>query len=724
VSQDFSKVGEEVNIMASKSDSARSSDTVVPRERRHFHALLAANPNYFGSIPNFGLAAQMEKKGDTTYEGLSCVSYSPERSRLEATVQVKLPYGYSGDLCSQGSFEHVRFYLSYDEGASWTDCGVTSINVHDIPARESCDASLWHPISYVCGIDVQPKRNWCALPVLPLVRAILSWQIVPDPGMPDQVPIWGEMRECHVQVKPRRIFIGDLADHLDEKLKLKLPPTVLTEVPQPPIPDPGPLAALSLGELVELYGRSDKVPEHRFALPHLARAASAQGTGAMTLSAFVPAAEIAKASKIDLAKLLEVLEGEGGNRTYEELECVGLDNNAEQLVGTFRVKQASGYSGGPCTAGSTEYVAYWGDFGDECKYSYLGTVEVNTHDFDKLPKGGLCYAAPLPVNLGAFRRKCDTPVVGRVRAVLSWGTPPSTTDPDAMPYWGNRLDVHVQLAPGRPYDGTARFTIVGGIPATSVSTATGLTLSGAALAVNGSPVGAGAAFGGVVTLHGPLDPALAGQLYRIRVRNVTASGPVTDLVSPFFVVDSNGVGSWQTPGAGGWAVWPGWWANTTGKLGHFTPGGEDLWEVRLEVFGSGTVDTRLVQADNTLNAALVTGDANNAADLELDTMGACRFAGGLLGGTFVARDTHFLAWGLGVAGGPYAPGTMPPTPVDTGPGFTSADQTALSGHWFTIDLSQLDPCGYVVALTISDRVVASSASFPRSVRIEKGVCLE
>ena len=79
-------------------------------------------------------------------------------------------------------------------------------------------------------------------------------------------------------------------------------------------------------------------------------------------------------------------------------------------------------------------------------------------------------------------------MIGRVRAVLSWGTPPSTTDPDAMPHWGNRLDVHVQLRPGTPYDGTARFNIVGGVAAASVNMATGLTLPGASLAVNGSPL--------------------------------------------------------------------------------------------------------------------------------------------------------------------------------------------------------------------------------------------
>lgn len=702
-------------------EAAPGDHSRAQRERVRFHSLLAANPNYFGTIKEFWLPPQLEKAGDTTYEGLSCVSYSPERRRLEATVQVKLPYGYNGDLCSTGSFEHVRFYLSYDDGASWTDCGVSSIHVHDIPARESCDASLWHPISYVCGVDVTPRRNWCAFPVLPRLRAILSWEIVPDPGMPDQVPIWGEVHECHIQVKPRRILFPDIVSLLPEELKLKLPPHLLTEELQPPIPDPGPLAPVALADLAKLYRRNDSrdtVPEHRFAAPHLARASAQQG--ARTLSSFVASAEVAQTAKIDLSKVLEILGSESGNTTYEELECVGLDNNAEQLVGTFRVKRSSGYSGGPCTAGSTEYVAYWADFGEDCRYTYLGTAEVNTHDFEKLPKGGLCYAAPLPVNLGQFRHRCDTPVVGRVRAVLSWGTPPSTTDPDDVPYWGNRLDVHVQLQPGRPYDGTARFTIVGGVATASINSASGMTLPGAALAVNGYPLPTDCAFGGVVTLHGPLDPALAGQPYRVLVRNVTAGTAGVELVDPFFVVNSVGVGSWQTPGASGWTPWPDWTGNTTGKLGHFTPSGDDLWEITLEVSGSGVVDVRRVQMDNTLHNAMV-GDPNNAGDLTLSTLGACRFPRGPLDGTFVARDTHFHSWELSVSGGPGSP--IPPTPVTAG-ALTTADQTPLSGQAFTIDLSNLEPCGYVVVLTITDRVVASSASFGRHTTIARGVCLE
>jgi hypothetical protein len=704
------------------SEPVRAADTgEVERERSHLHSLLATNPNYFGTLPDLGFPAELEKQGDTTYEALKCVSYSPERDRLEATVEIRRSFGYRGTLCSPGSHEHVRFYVSYDEGTSWVDAGVAGVSVHDLAGGKTCDGQTYPPLSYVCGVPLQPRRDWCGRPVLPLVRAILSWELVPDPNRPDQRPIWGDVHECHIQVRPRRLIFPDLARVVD-KIKLKLPPHLLQEVPSP-LPDPGPLVPLTLAELSELHTKPAagtealSVPAHRFALPHLS---AIQQLPAPALSSFVSPASAVKDLGIDLAEIAKILESSSGDTTYEELECLGLDNNVDQVVGTFRVKRPSGFSGGPCSAGSTEYVAYWADFGDDCRFTYLGTAQVNTHYYDRLPDVGLCYADPLPVDLGQFRRSCDRPVIGRLRAVLSWGVPPSTTDPNAVPHWGNRLDVRVQLRPGRPYDGTARFTIVGGVAAASVDNAGGMTLAGAALAVNGTPLPADCPFAGVVTLHGPLDPALAGQLYRIRVRNVTAGGSPQDLLDPFFVVNSSAVGSSVTPGAGGWTPWPTWVGNTTGKLGHFTPTGNDLWEVQLEVSGLGVVDVRRAQMDNTLNAAIVAGDPDNGADLHLNTLGACRQPRGALSGRFVARDAHFWSWSISVHGGPGP--SVPATPLTVAIGqFT---QTPATGQPFSVDLSALAPCGYVVRLGVTDRAVVDSAGFGRTVYVERGVCLE
>jgi hypothetical protein len=73
---------------------------------------------------------------------------------------------------------------------------------------------------------------------------------------------------------------------------------------------------------------------------------------------------------------------------------------------------------------------------------------VAVHDISPLPEGGLCYAAILPVDLTHQRRSCKEPKELRIRAVLSWNVPPSTSDPDAEPVWGNILDAHVQVGPG------------------------------------------------------------------------------------------------------------------------------------------------------------------------------------------------------------------------------------------------------------------------------------
>ena len=146
----------------------RQSD--VERERRQFHALLASNPNYFGTLPELDLPVQLAKQGDTSYERLTCAALSPERDRLEATVEIRRGSGYRGGLCGQGSFEHVRFFLSYDGGASWVDEGLASINVHDLTGGRTCKGDTWPPLTYVCGVDVDPRRSWCRRPVLPLLR--------------------------------------------------------------------------------------------------------------------------------------------------------------------------------------------------------------------------------------------------------------------------------------------------------------------------------------------------------------------------------------------------------------------------------------------------------------------------------------------------------------------------------------------------------------------------
>ena len=51
--------------------------------------------------------------------------------------------------------------------------GLAGVNVHDIPVGKDCQGDKTHPLAYVCGVDHQPRRDWCGAPVSPRVRAIL-----------------------------------------------------------------------------------------------------------------------------------------------------------------------------------------------------------------------------------------------------------------------------------------------------------------------------------------------------------------------------------------------------------------------------------------------------------------------------------------------------------------------------------------------------------------------
>jgi hypothetical protein len=80
-------------------------------ERLAIHQLLTENPNYFGTAPETDLPAEQRVQFNTRYEELTCVGLWPEKNLLEATLMVKLPFGFLGDLCSPGSYEYVRFFI-------------------------------------------------------------------------------------------------------------------------------------------------------------------------------------------------------------------------------------------------------------------------------------------------------------------------------------------------------------------------------------------------------------------------------------------------------------------------------------------------------------------------------------------------------------------------------------------------------------------------------------
>ena len=710
---------------SSDSRPGRASKTDEPRERVAFKQLLASNANYFGNFPESGLKPVKPIAGNTTFEQLTCVGYNLPLSLLEATVHIKLPGGYGGGLCFAGSTEFVRFYVNY--GAGWVDAGVASFNAHDIPNSKDCAGQPDKPLSYVATLALDPKRDWCGHPILPQVRAILSWNLMPPPGNPAWVPIWGNVKNDHIQIAPRHWLVGDLvADLGDLVKKIPQPPAIEEAFPFPiPLPDPPPL---ELEELAQLYGGGKKaaenaVPGHRFAFEYAQMALAGASQPELT----AVAAKF-KDVGLDWEAILKALEGTKADVGFEELECLGLDYDRERLVATLRVKRPTGYSGDLCHKGSLEHVAFWADWNDTCEWKYLGTVDVNVHDIATIPAGGLSYSAILPVDLDALRQPCSKPKIARVRAVLSWSTPPSTVDPNALTTWGNRIDAHVQIKPGTPIEVEPKISIIGGIGVANIGVfVDGLTKTTDTYGNPGVPFAMygwayadewGAhtrkcPFGGRIVIQGP--PSV-GFKYRLWAHNTVTAATVL-VKDPYFTTDLNGVGTWRYPDpVTGYSWYLPQTQNLDAVLSYWAPGGDDLWEIRLELANIfdvplGTTPWHLVQLDNTgpvrkpLGQGPLPGDT---LDIYITSGGgdcADFTVGDIVSGRFVARDANFGAYSLTTTPVSLAPPNPVPSSglVQTAPG-----TPAPGGNGWSLNTAGMKVCGYVISLSVWDRSIVNS----------------
>ncbi len=683
---------------------------VVPEERARFRQLLAANPNHFGNLAESQLPPVTKIVADTRFEEVTCVGLNIGLDQLEATVAIKRPFGYGGDLCGGGSTEYVRFYLDY--GAGWTDAGMAAFGAHDIPDGTDCAKAQDKPLTYAVTLPIQPRRSICVRPVLPNVRAILSWNLPPPAGAPGWRPVWGGVRDQHVQVRPRPLVLSDVVELVDPDALEKLPPLVAEAPPLPiPLPDPPPL---SLERLAGAY-RDQRVPPHRFGLAHLQTAVA----GAVDQEALGVAYAEWQTAGLDLQAALDALDATGGDVSFEELECLALDGNVERLVATLRVKRPTGYSGGLCSRGSREYVAFWADWEDRCRWTHLGTVAVAVHDIPSIPADGLAYSVVLPVDLDEVRRPCDAPRVARVRAVLSWNVPPSSTDPNAGPVWGNRVDAHVQIRPGARTGGGPLITAAGGIGLHDIDVfGGGLTLPPATFAFGGTaadPWGLGrpCPFGGLVIVQGP---PRVGHQYRLLARRFGQPGTESPVTNPIHVVDVTGAGSTRTPDPGtGYLAYVGTLSNMDNVLAHWTPPGDELWEIRLEMATlagapEGTTPWYRIQLDNTAPrrrpAAQPFEPPPVTCHVQIDSGGDCKdfVQGTAIQGHFVAQDAHFGAFGLTTL-----PSTLnPPQPATATPATSPTASFAAGGDAWTLDTTGMTPCGYVVLLQVSDRAIVNS----------------
>ena len=706
--------------------SAAAQASAVPAERAGFKSLLVANPNYFGTAKDSGFPVVTEIAGNTTYEQIDCVSYNPDLSLLEATISIKLQNGYGGGLCQAGSLEFIRFFLDY--GSGWVDAGLASVEVHDLAEALDCFDTPIFPLTYTATVQIQPEREPCWSPVLPVARAILSWAVIPTgPGF---IPVWGDVAQCTVQIKPRPPFVLDVLADISAEIKqpVKLPASLAYAGPIP-LPGPAP-QALGLAALAKLYAPgkqapaaqaagSSAVPAHRFGVAELAQAAASAALDSESIAQRIAAWNAAGLSWADAASAMDETDADV---TYEQLECVGLDNNVSRLVASFQVKLPYGYNGGLCQLGSTEYVAFWASgWDDSCGWTYLGTAGVAVHDITPMPEGGLCYAAVLPVDLTHQRRPCKEPTELRVRAVLSWNVPPSTTDPGALPVWGNILDSHVQVGPGvavPPGTVTPLIGLLGGIPVSKIDLTAGLTTPTATFALLGGsapadPDGLGrpCPFASTVSVQGPAFP---GYHYRIQVKR-SADINWTSVNNAFTVWDETGTIPTNQVASGDYFSYLPDTVNVDNVLAIWETAGNDLWDVKIDILGVPGSDVHSLQLHN---SGLTT-----SIDIDVFAGNCGKFpVGTLLGGFFVARDDagsqDYLAhYVLGTS--PFAAPALALSPTA---GYLP---TALPpGNSWSLTTSEMAPCGYTINVTAVSRAIYNSSPSYTEATGSAGFCLQ
>lgn len=682
------------------------------RERGAFKALLLTNSNYFGNLLQSPFKPVLPIAGNTHYEELACLGYQPQQERLEAVVYVYQPSGYGTDICGPGSPEYVRFYLSFDNGATWVDQGMTSFQAHNIPEGTEGGKRL----EYAASLAVDPRRKLCIFDPLIRVRAILSWNNPPPANQPNWTPVWGNVREASIQVEPRRFIFPP---EIFEVAKVKLP-TFVQEVIDLEAPIQTKAKALSAAELAVHY-KDKGVPVHRFAFKELSAFVSAKTSlSAESFATLLPGITIDP-------EIVDVLFPKtDGDISYEELKCIGLDpNSPDTLVGVIQVKKSSGYSGGPCTDGSRQYVTFWADFdGNGSFETCLGTASVRVYDLSNIPPEGVYYAVRLPVDLSQHRQACTLgPKVVPIRAILSWNVAVPCATPNQVPTWGNREQTLINIAPS-PSAPAGKIAILGGIPVSYVDDVTGLTTQDAVFATNNLPAdnpdgnvgtadGRPCPFAGRVTVQGA---PLLGHTYKVEV-TPSGGGAPTAVVTDLVLTRQDGTTHVHkaNPVTLRFTYLP-FTENINSVLAQWNTTGDARWQVKLSTFdGGGSLvgeDTHLVQLDNTGPEVSITITTGTGDCGKFDV-------GTLLSGSFVARDDYLGSFSLGIEPAVNPPGVGVPSPS------SGLVNTAVApGDAWSLDTTGMQPCGYVIRVVAADRAIVNSQSVGHHAADSAGFCLE
>jgi hypothetical protein len=668
------------------------------------------------------LISPLAGKSNTHWEEITCVGYNPNSHRLEAVVSIKQSSGYNGGLCTNASLEYVRFFVDFKDGGGYRDMGMASFKAADI---SDVPPGPQHPLKYMVSIQLDDAKYRkfinCHTAVIPRVRAILSWNTIPT-GDPNQTPHYGNVFEADIQLEKKAILLGSIFGKSD---LLTIPKFVDLEatvpVKLPPIPDPGPL--------LEAYKKAG-VPTHRA----LYSTIGSQIHSTMNFSKAAATFNFndIKKLKVDINELLPFYNTDQHNAdiSFEEVTCVGLNTETDTLGVVVHIKKANGYSGDLCHKGSTEHVAFWADWNNNGTFDeYLGTQSFETHDITNIPAGGLFYNVALPINVSGRLKQCNQPNIIRIRAVLSWESLPSTTNPNALNTWGNSKDSLVQLRPGKA-DGI--FAVI-----TRVGNADRVLIHPTQHLYNYNAVAPGTnnnrPWGGVVNFKGIIDKNGFGGVvkYRIRYKNfgasdltysTVASSETNYLVNTLLPFPACFISNTQLADADGWFVYqpdaPSHiFSNDDNHLANWNTSGlsDGTYTLRFEYtdeFGNPVIGDEFsiivtnkgMSVSPTANAVV---DTAYNLDLVIDG-GDCHSytpADNIIHGHVRAVHDYFALWSIELQPTSHTHGIYPSPNSRT---YSSLGDHGDANTPWTLDTIKLDPCGYTVSLMARTRVILDS----------------
>ena len=721
----------------------------VEKERFEFKQLILKNPNYFGTFPLVKIQPVFPMKCSTKYEELRSVGFYPELDWLEAIIDVKLPYGYKGNLCSVGSCEYVRFFVDWDGDGDFDtaaeDVGIASVNVHDIPDGEKVCLDTTKPLSYAVTLKVDSKKLKCTVPNLLKVRAILSWEMPPPAGDANHVPVWGNVLDKWIQIEPDRHLLKDIVSVVDIQ-KLKLEPAMLDL--EAPISAP---QTLTPAQLKEIYKGKD-VPEHRYNFSQIHQMVEQTKKDPSLMVAYKKDPKLSQiVSKIDL------ILAEKPSTRYEELGCVGLNYDMERLVATLTVKLPYGYGGGLCTKGSYEYVAFWAYLWDQieqmCYWKYLGTSRVNTHDIAKIPPEGLQYAVYLPVDPSSLRERCTKPKLLKIRAILSWQVQPPSTNVNYDPVWGNRVEALVQIKPGDPTHEQKPFIWSAGQMAVESISGNPHTIEQSSIGdgyANGVSIGGGytaceSPFGAVIAISGTIAnaPNIAAEADKLRYKvqyKKSTEASWHDITSGFRIwMRMDGV--------------PSGYIDQTAVDGYFryqkdltppvireveadmlaqwhtpVPEGDGLYELRVLLYSPNAPPEPGVPADHVSSGIVKVMIDNTSPDVDISLIaGPCEEfkPDATITGKFRATDKHIWYYEFSVL-----PSSIPSNPVEHVPAeweYSLLPAPGVTAGTFSLKTTtaalKMQPCGYVIRLKVWDRTITNNTRPGNSNATDVGFCL-